>query len=237
MGHVSGGKTLAELFRVYGRWLLILAAVSIPCGLWAFDVMGYRQAARDAARQQLGTTELANLRHAADTSEADPEQVWRQFQQFRATYPEMSATDDLAQIQTVVQARHEEHLNRQARAAHDELVRAEGQGQTLTALLAQADRYLKDFPGSTHEDDVRRRRAAIALRLEERDYEPARELTARQPLAFQARRERYLGYLERHPNGTFAKEAAAALKTLAGDWDRHDFRAVRDHFTSKPGET
>ena len=130
----------------------------------------------------------------------------------------------------------DEEQVRQADAAYEALLTAEQQGAALPDQFAQAERYLKDFPGSAHEADVRRRRAACALRLEERDIEPAREFSARQPLEFQARRERYLAYLERHPNGLLVKEATAALQAIAAEWDRYDFRAVRDHFVERPGD-
>jgi hypothetical protein len=55
-------------------------------------------------------------------------------------------------------------------------------------------------------------------------------------LNFQTRRERYQQYLECHPDGAFAKEANEALKLIASDWDKHDFRAVRDHYQSHPGD-
>ncbi|HKA02295.1 MAG TPA: hypothetical protein VKE70_37545, partial [Candidatus Solibacter sp.] len=56
-------------------------------------------------------------------------------------------------------------------------------------------------------------------------------------LNFQTRREHYQRYLDRHPTGgAFTKEADTALRTIAADWDRHDFRAMRDHFVAKPGD-
>ena len=58
----------------------------------------------------------------------------------------------------------------------------------------------------------------------------ARNYSARQPLNFQTRREAYQRYLDRHPGGASAAEARTAVVTIDADWDRHDFRAVRDHF-------
>src|SRR5262249_12675090 len=60
--------------------------------------------------------------------------------------------------------------------------------------------------------------------------------SAREPLNFQTRREHYQHYLDRHPDGASRSEADAALKAIEADWDRHDFRTVRDHFLAKPGE-
>jgi hypothetical protein len=55
-------------------------------------------------------------------------------------------------------------------------------------------------------------------------------------LNFHTRRERYQHYLERHPEGAFAKEARDALAAIDADWDKHDFRQVRDHFQEHPGD-
>src|SRR5262249_14920416 len=43
-------------------------------------------------------------------------------------------------------------------------------------------------------------------------------------------------YLTSHPSGAFVPEAEAALKAIAADCDRHDFRAVRDQFETNPGD-
>jgi hypothetical protein len=51
------------------------------------------------------------------------------------------------------------------------------------------------------------------------------------------RHERYQAYLDRHPRGQLVDEATAALKRIADDWDKHDFRGVRDHFLSRPADT
>src|SRR5262249_32257908 len=44
-------------------------------------------------------------------------------------------------------------------------------------------------------------------------------------------------YLDKHPiGGAFTEEATTALRTIDSEWDKHDFRSVRDHFTAKPGD-
>jgi len=46
--------------------------------------------------------------------------------------------------------------------------------------------------------------------------------------------ENYQAYLDKHPSGVFGSEATAALQAIEADWDKHDFRAVRDHFLATP---
>ena len=108
-------------------------------------------------------------------------------------------------------------------------------------ILPLADRAGRSFSARFRRHhvtsrEVRRRRAAFLLRLDERDIESARAYSAAQPLNFQTRREHYQRYLERHPDGAFASEANEALKNIDADWDKHDFRAVRDHFQAHPGD-
>jgi hypothetical protein len=85
---------------------------------------------------------------------------------------------------------------------------------------------------------VQRRREQYLLRIDERDIGEARAYSRLHPFHFQTRLDMYQRYLDRHPGGgRFAKEAEGALQSIAVEWDRHDFRAVRDQFQEKPGDT
>jgi hypothetical protein len=108
--------------------------------------------------------------------------------------------------------------------------------EALSDRIERADCFLNDFAGTAYEAEVRHLRDACLLRLDERDIEPARAYSAAHPLDFQTRREQYQSYLERHPDGAFAAEANAALPNIEADWDKHDFRAVRDHYQAHPGD-
>jgi hypothetical protein len=178
---------------------------------------------------------LAELRVKAADPDADPEAVWRLFLTFRADYPAVDVGGDLQQLRAAVKARRDVQVARKAQQAYDQIVSGE-QDAELPELLAQADRFLREHAGSPQEAEVRRRRDAYLRRLEERDIEPARVYSAREPLNFQTRREHYQRYLDRHPAGAFREEAEYALKAIESDWDRHDFRAVRDHFVGRPAD-
>src|SRR5262249_12923664 len=123
-----------------------------------------------------------------------------------------------------------------AQGAFDELVASEQQASDLLPLVVQADRFLRDYTGTPHESEVRRRRDAYLGRLDDRDIEFARNYSARQPLNFQTRRESYQRYLDKHPDGAFADEARTALRLIEEEWDKHDFRAVRDQYTYWPND-
>jgi hypothetical protein len=205
-----------------------------------------RPAAAEAERERLRDLDeqvrvrqreerLADLRHKAADPDADPEALWQDFQRFRADFPDQDVGGDWESFRATIKARYDAERERKARAAFADLERLERRGD-LALLAEQADRFLRDYPGTPHESEVRRRRAGYVLRLDERDIDEARAYSAKEPLNFQTRRERYQRYLERHPEGAFAREAHDALAAIDADWDKHDFRAVRDHFAEHPGD-
>jgi len=186
------------------------------------------------ARQQAAGLRLADLRRQADDPDADLEALGQQFRDFCAEYPDVKAGDQQA-LAARIRSRRSELAARRARRAYDDLATAEQGTSDLASLVGQADRYLRDYPGSAQEKEVRRRRASYLLRLDERDIESARDYSARKPHDFAGRRAHYQRYLDRHPaGGTFTGEATAALAAIAVQWDKHDFRAVRDRFLADP---
>ncbi len=186
--------------------------------------------ARDAA--------LTDLRREAGDADADAEAVWRRYQEFRGHYPEVSVQGDLERLRSGIKSRRDSKVRDQAVRAYDELTRAGSKLTDLMANVERADRWLRDFGGQPQEADVRQRRAAALQRLDEQDIHGARDYSARQPLNFQTRNDLYQRYLDRHPaGGACTAEAKGALKTIAVEWDRHDFRALRDHFVANPGDT
>jgi hypothetical protein len=178
---------------------------------------------------------LTELRHRAADPDADAETVWQELQRFHQDFREHDVDSDWQQFRNTLKSRRDAEHARRAEVAFSELERA-GEKDNLAARIDLADRFLRDFAGTAQESEVRRRRDACLLRLDERDIESARAYSAAHPLNFQTRRERYQRYLERHPDGAFAGEAHEALRNIDRDWDKHDFRAVRDRFQEHPGD-
>jgi hypothetical protein len=140
-------------------------------------------------------------------------------------------------LRATIQSRHEDFRSRKAQHAFDRLLSAEAQAVDLTGLVVQADQFLGEYPDIGLGSEVRRRRSHYLNRLDEQDIQPARNYSALQPFNFQTRRELYQRYLDRHPGGgVFTDEAETALDNIAATWDRHDFRAIRDQFTTRPGD-
>lgn len=175
------------------------------------------------------------LRRRAADPDNDAEKIWQELQQFHRDFPEHDVNSDWRSFRDRLKQRRDAERERRADITFVELARS-GEKGDLSARIENADRFLREFGGTAHESEVRRRRTACLLRLDERDIESARAYSAGHPLNFQTRRERYQLYLERHPDGAFAGEANEALKNIDSDWDKHDFRAVRDHFQSHPGD-
>lgn len=189
-----------------------------------------------ASQEMQRDARLADLRRRAANPDADPEAVWQQFQAFRDQYPEVNVTGDLAQVRLALKARRDQQVNQKARQAFDELQRAAQRTSNLNELEARADRFLREYPDSALDSQARQWREACLHRLDEQDIQQARDYSVRSPFNFQTRRELYQRYLDRHPGGgAFSKEASAALQIIALDWDRHDFRKLRDQFTRHPG--
>jgi hypothetical protein len=180
--------------------------------------------------------QLGELRRKVADPDADPSAIQQQFQTFRVSFPEIDVDGEVQQLRLALKGRYEEQQAARAQRAFDELIASEQQATDLLPLVAQADRFLRDYTGTPHESEVRRRRDAYLGRLDDRDIEFARNYSARQPLNFQTRRESYQRYLDKHPDGAFADEARKALQTIETEWDRHDFRQVRDHFLAHPGD-
>lgn len=180
---------------------------------------------------------LAELRRRAADPDADPEAAWQRFQEFRAAHPEVNVEGDLETLRTAMKARRDEQFNARADRALDELRRHAERSPELTTIIQQADAFLVEFTGSRGESEARGYRQAAVLRLDEQDIQVARAYSARNPLNFQTRSEHYQRYLDRHPTGgAFTAEAQEALQRIASDWDKHGFRAVRDHFLKNPGD-
>jgi hypothetical protein len=112
------------------------------------------------ARRQQCDLRLAELRRQANDPDADPESVWQDFQAFHTAYPEVDIDGELKGLRLAIKARRDEQMQAKAQRAYDELVSAEPQTTDVAVLLAQADRFLRDYTGTAHESDVRRRRDA-----------------------------------------------------------------------------
>jgi len=186
------------------------------------------------ARQKEIQERLAEWRKQATDPDLDPDWVWQQLVALRTSYPEAEIEGDLQKLRTGVQGRRQQQLDRRAQRAYDEFVSGEGSKLDLPALRDRADRFLQEYAGTPHEADVRYRREAIQSRLENNELQAARIYSAEHPLNFQTRKEYYQAYLDNHPNGTLRTEAEAALRTIDSEWDKHDFRSVRDCYTAHP---
>jgi hypothetical protein len=213
--------------------VVVLIALCGVFSFWTYDAWGKQRAAQAHAQQY--SERLTQLhRHAADP-DADAETVWQELQRFHRDFPEHDVDGDWRSFRNALKQRRDDERERRAETAFRDLQRLSDKDD-LSDRIEQADRFLREFADTAHESEVRRIRGACLLRLDERDIESARVYSTAHPLNFSTRRERYQRYLERHPDGAFAAEAKTALQTIESEWDKHDFRAVRDYFQEHPGD-
>ena len=206
------------------------------------DVAELRRVLRESERD----LRLADLRRRADDPDADPEKVEADFKQFRGDFPEYDLDGEGRQLRERIKkasdARQAERKRiadakreSDARLALRDLERAE-QSASLPALVDQATKLLPLMRGTSVERELLERRERYLKRIDERDFETARDYSTRYPDHFYTRKQKYQQYLDRHPGGGYLSQARIALVRIAGEWDRHDFRAVVDRFKSKPAD-
>jgi hypothetical protein len=231
--HAAAPAAAAERWRSYQMWhptRHVMRVSSVEAE--EIRLLELSRAARRLERE----AKLADLRDKAADADADPRQLWRQYLAFHDEYPEAYVAGELEGVRSTIAARRGEDLSRRAQRAYDDLLGVESRTSDLPALAEQADRFLNEFAGAPQESDVRRRRDGYLGRMDERVIEVARAYSAKNPLNFQTRREHYQRYLDKYPTGAAAEEATTALRAISREWDKHDFRTVRDHFQTKPGE-
>jgi hypothetical protein len=179
---------------------------------------------------------LIQLREQEADPLANPKEVLQQFQVFHASYPEVRVEGDLKELEDRLVARFHRELESRAQLAYDALLSAESQNGDPNALLDRADLCLREFAGTSFETKFREHHHALLDRLDNRDVETARGYSRRSPFNFQTRKEMYQAYLDKRPTGIFATEAREAIGKIEEEWDKYDFRQVRDLYVSKPGE-
>jgi hypothetical protein len=199
----------------------------------------FRPAAAQAEEEHVRWLEreqqLTALRGQAHDPDADPLVAWQRFQEYRANFSDAGDDRVVEPLRSQLKSRRDEQLGRQAQRAYDQLLRSEQESVDLMEQVAQANEFLRNYAETPHADEVGRRRTAYLLRLDERDIESARNYSAQLPFNFLSRREQYQRYLDKHPSGAFVEEATTALRAIDSDWDKHDFRLVRDQYEAQPG--
>jgi hypothetical protein len=214
-------------------FIATLVATGVLSAVWTYDAWGKQRAAYLHSQQY--AERLSQLHRHASDPDADVEAVWQELQRFHCDFPEHRVDDDWRSFRDTLKQRRDAERERRAENAFRELQRFDDTND-LSDRIEQADRFLRDFADTANESEVRHIRAACLLRLDERAIEFARAYSTAHPLNFRTRRERYQNYLERHPDGAFAAEANTALRNIDADWDKHDFRAVRDYYQAHPGD-
>jgi hypothetical protein len=195
-------------------------------------------------REQHRQERLAGLRRRAADPDGDPESAWADFLQFRSDFPEHELTGADAGLRDALKKACDERRGQRARAAQAkreqeaqaavrELERLE-QSAGLVELVGRSTRLLALHAGTPAAAELAIKREGYLRRLDEGDFEAARDYSTRYPNNFYTRKQKYQHYLDRHPGGACASQAREALARVAREWDRHDFRAVAGHYKARP---
>jgi hypothetical protein len=123
-----------------------------------------------------------------------------------------------------------------AQAGLDGLLAAEHSQRDPAELAGMAEKLVQVHAKTRLAGELRRRRDGFYRRAEEREIELARAASAKDPIDFPARLQPYQQYLDHHPLGVFAPEARQSIDGIALEWDKHDFRRIRDHYLRAPGD-
>ncbi len=123
-----------------------------------------------------------------------------------------------------------------AEDALDRLAIAEHQNLDAAELAKLAESLVESHAKTSQASELRRRRDGYYRRVEEHEMELARAFSANHPQEFQNRLQGYRDYLDHHPLGCFVAEARQAVETISQEWDKADFRLVRDHYMNTPGD-
>jgi hypothetical protein len=192
-----------------------------------------RQLEVDLRAEQL-RARVEEVQRGADDPDADMEKVWALYRAIQADYPDADLDSATLSFRDKLRQRRDGERERRADRAFQELVAAEVREDT-PALVARAEAFLREHPGTRRAREVTDRMRGYIAGVDDREFESARVYRARQPINFHTQRENFLRYLEKHPDGHHSSEARQALVTIETDWDRHDYKAVRDLFVAKPG--
>jgi hypothetical protein len=197
-------------------------------------------------REQDRSSQLVELRRKARDPDADPEGVWAEFLRFRERFPEYDLDYEGSLLRQRIKAASDQQREQRERAERTERERkgllavrelelAQRKGD-LAALVDLAGKLAREHAHTNAEAELLRRQQTYLARMDDRDIEVARDYSRRNPSNFYTRRQQYRQYLDRHPSGHYADEARKALAAIAREWDRNDYRLIRERFLEKPGE-
>lgn len=160
----------------------------------------------------------------------DVHQVRDDLAQLMARYADSEAPESLARIRE----RLEQRRDRLARQQLADLVRRETNTE-VDQLLPEVNRLAREYAELPVAEALQRKAQEYRDRLDERAYQDAVDYSARSPGSYLTRRQRYQAYIQRHPEGRFTSEARVAIARVTEEWDKADYRKVREQFIRDAG--
>jgi hypothetical protein len=165
---------------------------------------------------RLEQDDLASVRH-------DLDQLGRQF-------TDVQPPEALGRVREQLAQRREE----QGRQHLADLTRREATAD-WPSLLNEAHRLAQEHGDLAVQAEFDRKAQTYRDRIDERAFQEAVDYSRHSPRNYLTRRQRYYTYLERFPEGNFASAARTAITRVSEEWDRADYRKVREQFVRDAG--
>jgi hypothetical protein len=191
-----------------------------------------------ARRQVLHDRRWKELQVAQVDAADRPDEALRDVRSFLKEFPETTHRGEIAKWTTELGARLRE---RRDAADRQTLLAVKQAGSLPGADVADLVRQLKAFLDDHTESPLRPEAvtllAGYVRRLDEAQYEKARQASRQFPTNFALRIRKYQEYLDGHRSGgQFVSQAMEAIDTIERERDLYMYRLAYDHFTAHPAD-
>jgi hypothetical protein len=120
----------------------------------------------------------------------------------------------------------------------DDLIHSESlPNVSLPDQIERAREFITAHPDSSVRPEVERRLEGYLHKLDDQDFDRARDYSRQYPTQFASRIERYQDYLKAHQaGGRFISEAIETKDRIRREWDAYAYRQAYDHGVAHPDD-
>ncbi len=161
----------------------------------------------------------------------DPDRALALVQNFLRSFPDSPRRTDALSLASQLHSRALVRRETADRRILDSLDRGEKlPSVNVEDLLDQARTYIAQHPESPLLGEFEARVAGYARKIDDRDFQRAKDYSGLHPTQFSLRIQKYQDYLKAHASGgKFISESLKAKDAIAAEWDVYSYRQVYDH--------